>query len=363
MAISDFLGPLVNVGGLAASAYLPYANAGDQMDNLQSGIDSAVARSNELGQQASQGTQFTPFSVTSGGGTGSFNQQGGLNLGLNAQQQDIQQNMFGQAQQLSGMGFNPNQYQGFQEQAMGQAGQALNTQAPTADQLFQNMQQAQQGENDRTRLQMEQRLFGQGRMGVQTSAYGGTPDQLAMEKAFQEQQSQNYLQAQQLAPQLQAQNTQNASSLFGLGTQAAQQPYGIDALRMQNIGQSMQGGFMGENQMLAGLSPSLQLQNALTNRDVAGTNALTQMGMAGLEAGASGMSAMGQLEGQRVNALSKSLSGLFSATAGAQSPVDTLIATLLGGGSGGSGGNDITSVVQNQLAGQTGGGAVNGMDY
>ncbi len=58
--------------------------------------------------------------------------------------------------------------------------------------------------------------------------------------------------------------------------------------------------------------------------------------MAGLEAGASGMSAMGQLEGQRVNALSKSLSGLFSATAGAQSPVDTLIATLLGSGSGGS---------------------------
>jgi uncharacterized membrane-anchored protein YhcB (DUF1043 family) len=336
MAISDFLGPLVNAGGLAASAYLPYSNAGDQMDNLQSGVDQAVTRSGQLAQEAAANTQFTPFSVTSGGGTGSFNQQGGLNVGLNAQQQDIQQNMFGQAQQLSGMGFDPNQYQNFQNQAMSQAGQTLGSQAPTADQLFQNMQQAQQSENDRTRLQMEQRLFGQGRLGVETSAYGGTPDQLAMEKAFQEQQSQNYFQTQQLAPQLQQQNTQNASSLFGLGTQAAQQPYGIDALRMQNIGQSMQGGFAGENQMLASLNPSLQLQNALTNRDIAGTNAQTQLGMAGLEAGAAGMSAMGQLEGQRVNALSKSLSGLFSATEGGQSPIDSLIASLLGSGSGGS---------------------------
>jgi hypothetical protein len=336
MAISDFLGPLVNAGGLAASAYLPYSNSGDQIDNLAASAGQFQSQAQQLANDPASKAQFTPFSVTSGGGTGSFNQQGGLNVGLNAQQQDIQQNMFGQAQQLSGMGFDPNQYQGFANQAMGQAGQTLGSQAPTADQLFQNMQQAQQGENDRTRLQMEQRLFGQGRLGVETSAYGGTPDQLAMEKAFQEQQSRNYFQAQQLAPQLQQQNTQNAASLFGLGTQAQQQPYGIDALRMQNIGQSMQGGFAGENQMLAGLSPSLQLQNALTNRDVAGANAYTQLNMAGLEAAAQGNATVGQLEGQRVNALAKSLSGLFSATEGGQSPIDSLIASLIGSGSGGS---------------------------
>jgi hypothetical protein len=327
----SLLGSLLNVGGLTASAYLPYEQAGTAIEDLKSSVAEVPGQISGLQQQATAGSQFTPFTVRTGTGTGMFDQYGGLNLNLSPEQQAMQSALFGQAQQAAQQGIDPAQYNALQQQALYQAQQQLQTGAPTASELFSQMQQSMAGENERTRLALENRLAGQGRLGVQTAAFGGTPEALAMEKAMQEQQSRNWLNAQQLAPQLQAQNTQNAAGLFGLGAQAGATPYSLEQARLGNITSGMQAGFLPEQQMLTALSPSLSLQGALTQRDLGNMQALTQLGMAGIESQAGGLASISNVESARTQALADTLSGLFKSTAGAESPIDTLIAQLLGG--------------------------------
>ena len=62
--------------------------------------------------------------------------------------------------------------------------------------LFQNMRQPGQA---RDQLALDQKLFAQGRTGLQTSAYGGSPEQFAMEQARLEQSGQDQLMAMQQA--------------------------------------------------------------------------------------------------------------------------------------------------------------------
>ena len=61
---------------------------------------------------------------------------------------------------------------------------------------FQNMRQPGQA---RDQLALDQKLFAQGRTGLQTSAYGGSPEQFAMEQARLEQSGQDQLMAMQQA--------------------------------------------------------------------------------------------------------------------------------------------------------------------
>jgi hypothetical protein len=49
--------------------------------------------------------------------------------------------------------------------------------------IFQRMRTAMSPEEERQRLEMEQRMAAQGRLGVRTAQFGGTPEQLAMAKA------------------------------------------------------------------------------------------------------------------------------------------------------------------------------------
>jgi len=105
---------------------------------------------------------------------------------------------------------------------------------------------------------------------------------------------------------------------------------GLVGGNLQNMMQRYQTSFMPEQQLLTAMNPSLSLQNILSGYNTAEANALTQLGMAGLEAEMGGLSSMSQLEAARVNALADSLQGLFGATAGAESPIDSLITSLLG---------------------------------
>jgi len=91
--------------------------------------------------------------------------------------------------------------------------------------IYSRIRAAQTPEEERQRLQLEERLASQGRLGVSTNLYGGTPEQLSLDKARAEAQNTAMIQAmqqsqaeRQLAGQL---GTQFASTGAGLG-QAAQ---------------------------------------------------------------------------------------------------------------------------------------------
>ena len=198
--------------------------------NIQAGTDA-------LANQARTDTTFQPYTVTSGLANVATNAQGGFDLNLSPEQQAMQQQLMGGVGQLAGnLGgqYNPmagqigsNAY-GQAQNFLGQAGQydpSIAVQRGSVGSLFgqqlgqygqgqdiQNLrsqygnlaQQAGQGlmmspeqrqgdiyesiratqrpEEQRQNLALEERLLGQGRLGISTDAYGGTPEQLAMAK-------------------------------------------------------------------------------------------------------------------------------------------------------------------------------------
>ena len=255
---------LINAVGQLATAKEAY-------DLPQSAIDAARAAGEgfktgaaELATQAGAATEFQPFSVRTATGGGTDVTAGGdVTQTLGTSQQAIAENLLGQAQTASG-------------------------QAPvTAQSLFDQMQAMRSGETERQRLALENRLAAQGRLGVQTGAFGGTPEAFALEKALQEQQSQDLLQAMQLAPQLQGQ-------------------------QLQNIQGMLSGAFMPEQQQLATLQAVTPIQSLVQSARQGESQALTNLGMAGLEAQAGAETGVANIEAARARAFGDALQGLFA---------------------------------------------------
>lgn len=261
--LEQISGALSGAGQLGA-AVMPYQQSGEQIDYLKQLTQQASTQAPLIGQQAAEAAKFTPFTVkTATGGQTELGAGGGYTQTLGTQEQAIQNALMGQAQSL--------------------AGQAT----PTASSLFADMQAAQQGATARARLELENRLAAQGRLGVGTSMYGGTPEELALEKALQEQTSQNFLSAQQMAPQLAGAQLSNIGTALGTAYAPQQQQFAA----------------------LGAASPFSQISQAAAQGQ---SEALYKGGIAGLESMIGGGGAVASLEGQRVNALADALSGLFS---------------------------------------------------
>jgi hypothetical protein len=316
---------LLNVGGQAAAAYLPYEAAGQTMTDLQNAAAQYTTGAQQLGQTASAPVQFTPFSVRTPSSTMNVTEGGGYDVTLGGPQQAIQAGLLGQAQAAAGAGIDPTAYQQLSQQAMAGAQGYLGQPTASAADIYSQMQAAQAAQQERQRLEMENRLAGQGRLGVGTAMYGGTPEQLAMEKAFAEQGMNNWMQAQTLAPQLAAQQTANASALFGLGSQAAMSPYQQQAANLQNITGALGAAYVPEQQALAALSPAAQFANIQQSGNIAESEALYKSGIAGLQGQAEAQKAISNLESARVSALADALGGLFTGSGTADSPVTAIL--------------------------------------
>jgi hypothetical protein len=87
--------------------------------------------------------------------------------------------------------------------------------------VYNRIRATQLGEEERQRLQLEERLANQGRLGVRTSMFGGTPEQFAMAKAQEEAQNQASLMAIQQAQSEQQQALGTAQTLGGMFGQQA----------------------------------------------------------------------------------------------------------------------------------------------
>lgn len=329
--MADPLTSLLGFGGLAASAYLPYSNSGEQIDYLKGQIPQYVSQAEDITNRAVQAAQFTPFTVKTGTGTTSIGAGGAMEQQLGGAAAGIQQGLLGQAQNLAGATINADPYQQFSAQALQQAQGMLGQPTATAGDIYSQLQASQQGELERQRMQLENRLAAQGRLGVTTSAYGGTPEQLAMEKAAQERSAANWLQSQTLAQQLAQQQTANAGSMFGLGAQAAAQPAALQGQNLANTMAAIQAGYAPQAQELAALQATSPFSQLATSAALSQAEQLSAGGKYGLEALATGGQTIAGLEGSRVNALANALSGMFSATGQATtSPFESLVAALQG---------------------------------
>lgn len=195
VAIPGFLGGL-----LTAEEYNRLSDIGEQALVGTTVRGRQVPGALDIAQMGLEQTQFRPFTVTTATGgqfgtqidptTGQFT----TTLGLSPQEQAMQQQLFGGAQQ-------------FYQQA----------QAPTTgreQEIFERIRAVQTPEEQRQRRALEERLAAQGRLGVRTAQFGGTPEQLAMAKAQEEAQNTAAIQAMQQAQAEQMQQSQLGQQLL-----------------------------------------------------------------------------------------------------------------------------------------------------
>jgi len=216
-----------------------------------------------LAQAGIDQSEFKPFGLTSTTGStfGYHPKTGKVTLGLSPEEQALQSQLMGGAQSMFTSAAGPTDAR---EQA-----------------IYERIRAAQRPEEERQALSLEERLANQGRLGVRTSMFGGTPEQLAMAKAQSEAQNTAMLGAMQQAQREQAQ--QAALGQQFLGSSYAPQAQLMSALQgsslfpqLQQRGQLYGAGLYGE-----GIASGL---NVLLGSGLGQANMLSDIG-AGLIGG------------------------------------------------------------------------------
>lgn len=223
-------------------------------------------------------SRFKPFGVTTPTGSrAGFSSTGNLDTSLSPTEQALQERLLGFGSSAFGFLNDP----AAREQEQGDIIRLL-TQDPTQraareQEIMGNLTALQAPEQERQRLALEERLFGQGRTGVRTSMFGGTPEQLAQEKAIQEQRASSALTAMTQAREEQALSSDQ--TLAGL-TETRQRLSLLGDLGLKSIPTA----YSGQDQLLDVLSPALDAYR--TNTALRSTGLTTGAGLAesGLEA-------------------------------------------------------------------------------
>ncbi len=228
----------------------------------QEGIEGATAAGRaglavggQIGQTASEASQFKPYTVTSNLATASTTPEGGLAVTLSPEEQARQ------AQYLQGA-------QGL----LGNLG--VGTEQATTD-LYNQIRAAQAPEELRRQQAMNEGLFARGRGGITSGQYGGTSEQFAYEKARQEAMLNAQLSARQQVGQEQLTNLQLGQGLQEAGYSPQGQALGLFgasqipaqlASRSQLAGAELQA--QGSRAGLEGMMQGEQMANLLRQQQL-----------------------------------------------------------------------------------------------
>ena len=282
--------------GILSGFFAPAAGAGISFSALESAKEKAreagrlgQTLANQYGQQAIDQTQFRPFTVSTRTGSVNTDPSGGFSTSLNPEQAAAQSQLFGQGTgMLSGLG-NTNQ---------------------RTQELFSLLNNIRQPEIGRQRLGLEERLFNQGRTGLQTSQFGGSPEQFAMEKAIQEQQSQDLFMARQQAQQEEQQQYEVGTGLFDQS-------------------------YVPERELLSFLQPGVMLSDIGNTSQRTGASLNTTLQQSGLQSLLGGEDLAQTINAKQIEALSQFFANMSkepkagSFLAKADSAVDDLLGGLL----------------------------------
>lgn len=180
----------------------------------------ALLNSQNIATGLQEQSAFTPYSVTSGSGTvdtlaadGKFS---GLNLNLPPELQALMAQMQGAAGDATGRANVDTFAQTMQQ--MTDAGLTMDGRSEA--EIFQMLNAVQSPAQERERLALEERLFNQGRSGVRTDMFGGSPEEFAIAKAREEQRGQTAVDAFNLAGSEEQRRFNQFQGLFGLNQQS-----------------------------------------------------------------------------------------------------------------------------------------------
>ena len=287
---------LTLLGGGAAggvSGALAAAGVNESVGRLQSLGKTGLTDYTNLGKVASKDIQFNPYTLTSSLGKTQVGADGSikssLTEGMQANVTDAttaQGNLYDFTDlpntsalttgaltdantQLGQVGAGQedlaNLRTGYSTAAQGMTGMLGGNTTSMANKLFKQQQAMRQPTQQREALELQNRLLSQGRLGIQTDAYGGTSEQLARNKAVQEQQAadafNSMTQAEQMATSQQARalglgnatsllaaqqqalttgDIANTQGLFNIGASAANLPLDMQGKQVAQAGQLQQ---------------------------------------------------------------------------------------------------------------------------
>lgn len=290
------------IGAAAGSLY----GTEQGIQNVRGFGEQALQRAEQAATQVGQQTQFKPFTVTSGIGGVSTTPSGSLTTTLTPEQQALQQQLQGFGTQAFGMLGSPEQRAAEQASIIGMLTQDPSQRASREQEMYNRLRAVQQPEEARKALELEQRLFGQGRLGVNTALYGGTPEQLAQAKAVEEAKAAASLGAIEQAGL--EQYRQSEQTLAGLGE--TRQRLGL--LGELGLG-SLEASYLPQGMLLKTLSPSIDIANIASTAQARGAQLGSSMLQSGLTAQLGAETAATNLEQQRIQALSNLLLGQIGA--------------------------------------------------
>ena len=283
----------------------------DALNELRGIGKTAQAEGLAIGERAQADTAFKPFSISTGFGGVAAGPQGGFTTTLSPQQQALQSQLAGITGGLTGGYGGAPDVSGIQGQALGGVQgllqQAQGSTAGREQDIYNRIRATQLPEEQRQQLALNEQLASEGRTGLRTAMFGGSPEQFAMEKARAEAMNQASLMSINQAEQQRASDLATATGMFGLGSQASFLPSGLQGAQLGNIGASMGLQYMPENQLLASLTPSLSLADLSSTAQRQGAGYLAEASMAGLGE---------NLAAQRNRA--EGLAGLYGQLLGAQ---------------------------------------------
>lgn len=154
--------------------------------------------SSELAEDLSTRSSFQPFTVTSRTGVAKVNPSGNVDI-----QPDVDSIIFQEKLQKDA------------EDLFGRLGSEQGIQERTS-QVYDDIRRTQTPEEQRQRLAMEERLLGQGRLGLQSSMFGGAnPEMFGLEQARQEAMNRAALAARDVASKERQADYALASGLLG----------------------------------------------------------------------------------------------------------------------------------------------------
>ena len=280
-SIGNFLG---GAGGSLIGAGLSI----DELNSLRDVAQQASTGMAEIGQRGAEAAAFKPFTVSTGFGGVSTTPEGGFATTLDPQQAAQQQQLQAlTGSLLGGMGGVAPDVSGIQQQALGSVGGFLTgAMAPMAQReadVYERIRATQRPEEQRQQLALEERLASQGRTGLRTAQFGGSPEQFALAQAQEEAKARASLGALGQAQAEQLQQAGLAESMFGLGGRAAGLPQALQAGQLQNIGLAQAAQYLPEQQLLASLTPGIQLASLADLGRRQGAGLLTEAGVSGLE--------------------------------------------------------------------------------
>ena len=282
----------------------------------------------KIGERAKADTAFRPFTVSTGFGGVSTTPEGGFSTTLSPYGQQFQTGARGITSGLMGdFGAGVPDVSGVTSAALGGIPGLLqaatgDTAAREAD-IYSRIRATQTPEEERQALALEQRLAAQGRTGLRTAQFGGSPEQLALAKAREEAMLSANLGAMDQARAEQMQQLGMAQGLFGLGSGAAALPASLRGAELGNIGAALGLSYQPEQQLLASMTPALNLASISDAARREGAGLRAESAMSGLE---------GRIAAEKTR--TEGLSGLYSALLGAQGNIGAAAA----GGATGSGG-------------------------